>query len=244
MSCSHHEPKNKGQSRDMVMEIFRRHWDIYRKVQEYDYMCHEAAYGRLNEILNAEIDRHFSFADLACGDAYFSSRCLANTSVSEYTGIDLSEWALSLAEKELERIPTRHRLIAGDFVDFDKYMDTPPDIVWVGMSVHHLNAHEKKMFMKKVRRTLSRNGVFIIYEPTLEEGEDGTTYFDRFEDTVKYGWTALSLEELDALLEHVRKSDIPELPSDWLRLGKEAGFGSAETVFTDPDDLYSIFKYR
>jgi cyclopropane fatty-acyl-phospholipid synthase-like methyltransferase len=237
-----HKRKN-GRSQEEVTEIFRRHWDIYRKVLEHDYMHHEAAYGKLHEILNAEVDHPFSFADLACGDAYSSSRCLANTQVSEYTGIDLSEWALKLAEKELKRIHARYRLITGDFVEFDKYMDTPPDVVWVGMSVHHLVTDEKERFMTKVRKTLPPNGVFIIYEPTFAEDEDGTTYIDRFEDIVKRNWTGLSPEELDAVCDHVRKSDIPELPSEWIRLGREAGFISAEEVYTDPTELYTVFRY-
>ncbi len=238
-----HHPLRNGHSQEEVTEMFRRHWDIYRKVVENDYMSHKAAYGRLRDIINAEAARPFSFADLACGDAYWSSRCLAETSVDEYTGIDLSEWALELAERELERVRAPRRLITGDFERFDKYLDSPPDVVWVGLSVHHLPGDEKERFMKKVRESLPAGGLFLIYEPTFIEGEDGSTYLDRFEDIVKRNWTGLTPEELDTVFDHVRKSDIPELPSEWIRLGREAGFGTAEAVYTDPTDLYTVFKY-
>lgn len=239
-----HHPLKNGHSQEEVTEIFRRHWDIYRKVLEHDYMSHKAAYGRLRDILNSEIDRPFVFADLACGDAYFSSRCLRDTKVSEYTGIDLSEWALELAEKELERLPAKHSLITGDFEQFDTYMETPPDVVWVGLSVHHLETEEKERFMAKVKKTLPGDGVFLIFEPTLTEGEDRTTYFDRFSGIVKRTWIDLTPEELGIVFDHVKKSDIPEQPSEWIRLGKEAGFGTAEEVYTDPTDLYTVFKYE
>jgi len=238
-----HHPLRNGHSPEEVTEIFRRHWDIYRKVVENDYMSHKAAYGRLREIINGTFGRPFSFADLACGDAYWSSRCLAETQVDEYTGIDLSEWALELAEKELDKIRAPRRLITGDFEEFDKYMDSPPDVVWVGISVHHLVTDEKERFMKKVRASLPEGGLFLIYEPTFIEGEDGTTYLGRFEDVVKRNWTGLTPGELDTVFDHVRKSDLPELPSKWISLGRDAGFSTAEAVYTDPTNLYTVFKY-
>lgn len=176
-------------------------------------------------------------------DAYSSSRYLVETRVSEYTGIDLSECTLKMAEKELERIHARHRLITGDFEEFDTYMETPPHFVWVGLSVHHLPTDEKERFMARVRKILPEDGAFLIYEPTLTEGEDRTTYFDRFSEVVKPTWVNLTPEELGIVFDHVEKSDIPELPSEWIRLGKEAGFGSAEEIYTDPTDLYTFFKY-
>jgi len=239
-----HHPLKNGHSQEEVTEIFRRHWDIYRKVVEHDYMSHKAAYGRLRDILNSEINWPFSFADLACGDAYWTSRSLLGTSVSEYTGIDLSEWALAIAGKELERLPAERRLITGDFEEFDTYMETPPDVVWVGLSVHHLETDEKERFMAKVRKILPRDGAFLIYEPTLAEGEDRTTYFNRFSEVVKRTWIDLTPEELGIVFDHVKKSDIPEQPSEWIRLGREAGFGTAEDVYTDPTDLYTVFKYE
>lgn len=239
-----HQPLKNEHSHEKVTEIFRRHWDVYRKVIEHDYMSHKAAYGRLHEILNSEIDWPFSFADLACGDAYWTSRSLKDTNVSEYTGIDLSEWALSVAGKELESLPVEHRLITGDFEDFDTLIDIPPDVVWVGLSVHHLEADKKGDFIKKVRETLPEDGVYMIYEPTLTKGETRATYFDRFSDIVRHTWIGLTPEELDIIFEHVKKFDIPEQPSDWIHLGREAGFRTADEVYTDPTGLYSLFKYK
>ncbi len=239
-----HHPLKNGHTHEEITEIFRRHWDVYRKVLEHDYMSHKAVYGRLRDILNTEIGPSFSFADLACGDAYWSSRCLSETEIGEYTGIDLSEWALELAKKELERIPVEPNLVTGNFEEFDKYMDSPPDVVWVGLSVHHLVTDEKGRFMKKVRGTLPKDGVFMIYEPTLTEGEDRTAYFDRFSEVVRRTWTGLTPEELDIVFDHVKKSDLPEQPSDWISLGRQAGFSTAEEVYTDPSGLYTVFKYE
>ncbi|MFI5322526.1 MAG: hypothetical protein ACHQ6U_03105 [Thermodesulfobacteriota bacterium] len=100
-----------------------------------------------------------------------------------------------------------------------------------------LPTDEKERFMARVIKILPEDGAFLIYEPTLTEGEDRTTCFDRFSEVVKRTWVNLTPEELGIVFDHVKKSDNPELPSEWIRLGKEAGFGSAEEVYTDPTDL-------
>lgn len=237
----HRAPDN-GRGQDEVTEIFRKHWDVYRKILEHDHMSHRAAYEKLCEILNEE-GRPFSFADLACGDAYSSSRCLECTSVADYTGIDLSEWALGLAEKELEKVRAKKRLVLGDFEEFGRYVDAAPDVVWVGLSVHHLPTEEKGRFMKTVRKEIAPEGMFLIYEPTLAEGEKVEKYIDRFREIVSRTWTELTPEELEIVCDHVAKSDLPELPEDWIGLAREAGFQSGEVVYTDPLGLYSVFRF-
>ena len=231
-----------GRGQDEITEIFRKHWDVYRNIIEHDYMSHKAAYEKLHEIL-IEDDRPFSFVDLACGDAYASSRCLEGTSVAEYTGVDLSEWALGLAEKELERVRARKRLVMGDFEKFGQYLDAPPDVIWVGLSVHHLPTEEKGRFMKTVRKEIAPGGMFLVYEPTLQKGEKVARYIDRFRDVVSKTWTGLANEELEIVYDHVAKSDLPELKEDWIRLAREAGFESAEEVYEDPLEFYSVFRF-
>jgi len=237
-----HRTPDKGRGQDEITEIFRKHWDVYRNIIEHDYMSHRAAYEKLYEIL-IEDDRPFSFADLACGDAYSSSRCLEGTSVAEYTGVDLSEWALGLAEKELERVRARKRLVMGDFEKFGKYVAAPPDVVWVGLSVHHLPTEEKARFMKTVRKEIAPGGLFLVYEPTLEKGERQENYIDRFREIVSRTWTGLTPEKLEIVFDHVAKSDLPELPEDWIGLAREAGFESGEVAYTDPLGLYSVFRF-
>lgn len=239
-----HHPAKNGHSHEEVTEMFRRHWDIYRKVLIDDYMSHKAAYAVLHKILNKEMARPFAFADLACGDAYASSRCLSDTNVAEYTGIDLSEWALELAGKELGRLTCRHRLITGNFEEFDQYLDSPPDVVWVGLSVHHLPPDEKAAFIAKVKKSLPEGGMFLIYEPTLDPGEDRSTYYVRFSEVATRIWTGMTKEELETIIDHVKKSDIPELPADWEAFGAQAGFKSVEAAYTDPTNLYTLFKYE
>lgn len=224
-------------------EIFIKNWAIYRKIIENNNMSHSQGYAKLREILLNEMKSPFSFLDLACGDAYYSSRTLKDTKAKKYIGIDVSADALSFAKKELDNTGLESTLIRSDFSDFDNIIEKPVDVVWVGFSIHHLESADKLEFMKKVKNTLSEGGLFMIYEPILLEGENVALYYERFKETFYLHWTGLSKEEGDSLLEHVRESERPETTRDWIRLGKDAGFNKAEKVFSEKTGLYEIFKY-
>ncbi len=231
-------------SGEITSELFRLHWGMYRKILRDDYMSHTHAYGKLRDVLNGEIDRPFTFADLAYGDAYASSRYLKDTKVAKYIGIDLSESALGLAREETKRLDCETRFVTADFEDFDRFMDTPPDVVWVGLSLHHLDTDEKARFMAKVKKAVRDDGIFLIYEPVYIDGEDRDAYYERFKRVSDAVWTDLTPEERAMLLDHVRETEKPERIHDWLMLGKEAGFDLASTVFSERTGVYTLFKFK
>ncbi len=229
--------------RDISTEIFISNWKIYRKIIENDNMSHRDGYGKLRDILINEMRRPFSFLDLACGDAYYSSKVLQQTKAEKYIGIDVSEQALTLAKKEFAGSDIETRFERADFINFDRIIKPPADVIWVGFSVHHLDTPDKLRFMKKVKKALSNGGVFIIYEPILLEGENLRLYFERFKQTFYEHWRGLSKEESESLLEHVRESEKPETTENWINLGKDAGFTKADKVFSEKTGLYEMFKY-
>ena len=97
--------------------------------------------------------------------------------------------------------------------------------------------------MKKVKKTLSNDGIFIIYEPILLDGEDRGAFLERFNQVFIKHWRSLSEEEGEYLLRHVRATEKPESTENWIKLGKDAGFSVAEEVFFEKTGLYKIFKY-
>jgi len=229
---------------DISTEIFIKNWTIYRKIIENDNMSHREGYGKLRDILIKEMSRPFTFVDLACGDAYYSSKVLQNTKAKKYIGIDVSEQALTLAKEEFVGSDIEARFVSAGFIDFDQIIEAPADVIWVGFSLHHLDTVDKLRFMQKAKKALSNDGVFIIYEPILLEGEDRSMYFKRFKQTFDIHWKGLTKEEVESLLEHVRESEKPETTKGWIQLGKEAGFTKAEKVFSEKTGLYEIYKYN
>jgi SAM-dependent methyltransferase len=229
---------------ETALDIFRHQWELYRKFLKHDYLENAGAYAELRRFLTANVTRPFAFVDLACGDASGIVTALEGTAIAHYRGIDLAPPALELARHNLEALPCAVELDEADFVQAMSAGSNPADIVWISLSLHHLTTPDKRALMRQIHGRLSPNGALLIYEPTCRDGEDRATYLDRFEDTGRRNWTALSPAEFQEAMRHVRTCDLPETVSEWRTLGREAGFSRIAEVFKAPSDLFRMFSYR
>ncbi len=207
-------------------------------------MFHREVYSLLHKILITEAPKPFRFLDIACGDAMGSATALNGTEISRYIGIDLSEPALALAEETLKPLPCPVTLVQADFAEALVDWAEPADVAWIGMSLHHLETPAKGKVVRHVRRLLDQGGLFLIWEPTLRDGEDRDGWLDRFEYGSRPLWAELDASEWNAMLMHMWESDYPEPASACHALGLEAGFRSAETVFVAPSELAQVYCYR
>jgi hypothetical protein len=227
-----------------AVDIFREQWALYRKFLDHDYLENAGAYAELHRFLTGTVARPYAFLDLACGDASGVVAALKGTSIAHYRGIDLAPPALALARMNLEALPCAAELEEADFIAAVKTGAAPVDVVWISLSLHHLATQDKRALMRDVRAGLAPKGAFLIYEPTCRDGEDRSAYLDRFEETGRRQWTALSADEFRAAMHHVRTCDLPETASDWVSLGREAGFARIAELYRSPSDLFRMFSYR
>ncbi len=227
-----------------ALEIFQNQWEVYRKFLTHDYLSNAEAAAALRAFLNGEVARPYRFVDLACGDASGIVPALEATPIEQYRGVDLSAPALALARGNLAALPCTVNLEEADFSGAMRDLAAPADIVWISLSLHHLDTDAKLAFMREVRAALSPQGAFLVYEPTRRDGEGRPAYLDRFEDIGRRDWTELSETEFAEALKHVRTCDLPETVSDWERLGREAGFASSRQLYASPNDLFRLFLYR
>jgi SAM-dependent methyltransferase len=197
----------------------------------------------LHRVLEA-LDRPFRFLDLACGDARTTVAALCDTRVSHYHGIDLSAPALELARQSVAALACPAELEQADFVEALRNRGVRADVVWIGLSLHHLETPDKQALMCDVRATVGEQGLFLIYEPTRAEGESRAAYLDRFEQTYGDAWAALTADEWRTIVQHVRAADLPEPPSVWEGLGRQAGFRDVRALFTDPGGLMTMYSFR
>jgi hypothetical protein len=84
--------------------------------------------------------------------------------------------------------------------------------------------------------------IFLLYEPTCSDGEDRAGYLERFQQTSHPLWDYLSEPEWEQIWDHVSTCDFPETAADWLEIGRAGGFSSGRQLFTDPTDLYCLFR--
>jgi SAM-dependent methyltransferase len=225
-------------------EQFAKAWGTYQKIVDHDYAGHREVYGILHRILADEMPGPFRFLDLACGDARGVVGTLQGTRIAHYHGVDLSQPALDLAARSLEALDCPVELDRRDFVAAMADRPEPADVVWIGLSLHHLENPDKEVIMREALGVLRGTGAMMIYEPTCREGESRAGYVERFAATTKTLWRALDPAEWQSIADHVARCDLPETPSGWQRLARAAGFTRTEELFTAATDLYRMFRFR
>jgi len=227
-----------------ALELFQQQWHVYRKFLKHDYLSNAGACAALHRYLTTEVDRPFRFVDLACGDASSIVVALGDTPVAHYRGVDLSEPALAMARANLAMLPCTVELNEADFAAALRGSSRAEDIIWISLSLHHLDTGAKLAFMREARSAIDANGAFLVYEPTRRDGEGRAEYLDRFEGIGRHEWTQLTTAEFAEGMKHVRTCDLPETVSDWGSLGREAGFSAASELYKSPTDLFRLFLYR
>ena len=229
-------------AKDAAQAMFNRQLATYRKITRENLMYHREVYGILREVLIAEAPAPFRFLDVACGDASASVAMLQGTAIAHYHGIDLSALSLELANEALRSLPCRFNLHCRDFAEALDNWAPSVDIVWIGMSLHHLQSAAKQRLVGDARLALRASGIFLIWEPTYLEGEDRAAWLDRF-STLRPQWAALSDDEFAEMESHMLAADFPETAEGWKSMGLQAGFGSAAEVFTMPNRMGRVFKF-
>lgn len=235
-------------ARDRVIDaeallVFQAQWSIYQKLVDSNVLSHVDVGRILHDVLTERFAEPFSFLDIACGDASLTKAALVGTRVRHYHGIDLAGPAIELAARNLADQPYEVDLDHRDFVAAMAERDEHADAIWCGLSLHHLAANDKLRVIRGIRDAAGADGVFLLYEPTLESGEDRGSYLDRTWRIIPDRWTSLSPKELEQIWQHIQSSDLPETADTWLDMGREAGFSGATRVFEDPTRLYQMFRY-
>lgn len=228
---------------DDAQAMFNKHLATYRKIVGANLMFHLEVYGLLQNLLSEEMQKPFSFLDIACGDAVASTAALKESAIDHYYGIDLSPQSLELARESLKDLPCPVNLQCCDFVETMANWPDTVDVVWIGMSLHHLQPEAKVRLMKNVHDVLSHGGLFLIWEPTLLEGESREGWLDRFA-AYRSEWSTISDEEFATMEAHMSLADFPESADTWKAMGREAGFTHAEQIFLMPNRFGRVFQYR
>jgi SAM-dependent methyltransferase len=227
---------------DSIREFFNG-WALYRRIVDHDYLCHQSTKQALGEWLD-RFGQPFSFLDLGCGDAAFSAGVLTGRTLTSYTGVDISPVALDLAAQNTRQIKAPCSLKVGDFLTEISALQEVYDIIYIGLSLHHLRHSEKETFLGKLRRRLAPGGVLVVYDPVLSPGETRDAYMSRWVDDAQRNWRALSIEDIAEAVKHVTTSDFPEEIGTLDSMALSSGFQRSEILFTDPDQFYALMAFR
>lgn len=226
-----------------AVHAFFSQWDIYRLCIEHNTLFHREVGAILRRELLART-KPFTFLDLACGDADLTAAALRGTRVSAYTGVDFSAPALALAANKVSELGGPRSLHEADFTEFLRTNETHFDVVYLGLSLHHLEREAKRETMKHLRRATAPGGTFYMFEPVLHGGEGRGDYVMRWVAAMDGPYDPFPAAARGALRDHVTQSERPESNEEYLTSAREAGFASGEVLFTDPGNFYALFKFH
>ncbi len=231
-----------GEDAERVRQFFD-HWQLYQKVAGLNYLHHREAYAALARALD-ERKSPFRFLDLGAGDAAWTSRVLEGRPVTRYEAVDLSPVALDLARKNFVRCACESVFTVGDFCEVLRTGTAKEDVIYVGLSFHHLPLPDKERMFPIIRERLAEGGCFICYEPVNGPGESRSEVLSRWWRMVLAEWTELTPAELEAVQDHVFGNDYPESCETYARLARQAGFAEMRILYRDPPALYAVMECR
>lgn len=220
-----------------AVHAFFSQWEIYRLCIEHNTLHHR----EVGEILRRELLARpdpFTFLDLACGDADLTAAALSGTKITAYTGVDFSTPALTLAAGKTSTLTCPRTFHEEDFVDFLRDHHPAFDIVYLGLSLHHLSTDQKRRALADLRRL---TGSLYLFEPILHAGETRGQCLARWHAHMDGPYDAFPPAARELVWQHVRTADFPETPAEYRAAARDAGFASAEILFTDRQNLYSLF---
>ena len=195
---------------NLAIRAFFDGWRVYQSIMAQNYLSHREVYGALQRFIFIRLGRPFSLVDCGCGDASYISRALKDTLVERYTGVDLSQIALSLARENLAALDADCSLVRGDFARAAASGFPPCDIVWIGLSLHHLFREQKLSFFQSCLRSLKPDGCVMVFDPFRREQETRDAFHMRWWQMVQSEWTNLDNAVKHGIHQHVQDSDYPE----------------------------------
>ena len=243
MAAGTRNPETSSPVMSEAVHSFFSQWDIYRLCIEHNTLFHREVGAILRRELLAR-NEPFTFLDLACGDADLTAAALRDTKMSSYTGVDFSAPAVALAENKIAELGCPRALHKEDFTGFLRRNNETFDVIYLGLSLHHLEREIKREMMTHLRHASAPGGTFYLFEPFLLADEDRESYVARWAAAMDGPYDPFPPAARDALREHVRQSEIPERKEEYLDSARDAGFKNGEILFTDPDNFYSLFRFR
>lgn len=225
-----------------AIELFHV-WDTYARIIAGNHMFHrELGAGVRAALAERFAARPFSVLDLGCGDAAAIAGILRGFDVARYRGVDLSEGALAVAERNLAALACPFALHHGDMCDAIAAPGEAADVVHASYALHHVSRARKEQFFRDAARRLAPCGLLVLIDVVRVEAEALDDYHRAYAAWVRETMTSLASDEHDAVCAHVAQHDFPEPWSVLELLANGAGLRAVSTCAPHPWHRLMIFE--
>lgn len=180
--------------------------------------------------------------DCGCGDAYYISQQLRGISLGSYTGLDMSEFALSKAEENTNILNGPTYLKQGYMQELIAREESKYDIIYCSFSMHHLQDNEKVQFINRCYDLLSENGFLIVIDVLRNDGQLREEYIEEYISWIGQCWEKIEQDDKALIYEHMRNYDFPTTKSQLITWCRETGL--RDTFQFHPDSLNSIIIFQ
>ena len=222
------------------VKIFFEKQSVYKKIVDHDYTGHKEIYQQIHNFIKENFKQDFSLLDLGCGNSAYIAKALKNTQIKSYLGIDLSPLSLQLAKENIKPLTCKATFLAENFSSFIENTTETFDIIFMGLSLHHLFFNQKEKFLIKLHSLITKAGVIIVFDTFLNENESRADYLVRWHNLCYNSWVKLTSEEKKSIEDHVTKSDYPETFSTLQIMGQKAGFKKTEVIMQKIKEKYGL----
>ena len=227
-------------------EIFKKNWWIYQQVTEHNYMFHHDFEKEVSSILKRDFqtEQPISVLDSGCGDSWLLSRLLKGRNVASFTGYDMSEMALSFAEKNLAGLSSSLHLQAGPMEEsIKKAAPESFDLIYSSFAIHHLQDADKKELLSDFYSRLKQGGTIILIDILRDSSLSRHEYIEEYIRYIDQTWNVFSADDKQLIFDHMRNYDFPVVANEFISWMEEAGFTITERFDADSrNTLVSALK--
>lgn len=224
-------------------QIFIRNWEIYQKIIRENYMKHKELAAHSQAYLNnLSLQQPIKLLDIGCGDAHQISTQLKGLNLSCYTGYDLSAQAIQFAKKNVEDLNAVIDFQVGHMEDLIKQDQQSYTVLYSSFAIHHLTDEIKLDFIHNCYNKLDVGGLLILIDIKRQPGQTIEAYKKSYAEWIHDEWHSLSMDEKNAIIDHLYTCDIPVEASTYIQYANNTGFNFIDEVDIDTRHTLLVFS--
>ncbi len=124
----------------------------------------------ISDLLPSDKSKNYRVLDLGCGNGVLSEIVLKKLPNSHIVGFDITNEMLGAYEQKISKYTKNYELIQGDY-KIDS-IGKSYDIILTGMTLHHLNWDDRKLFYQKLFNSANQNAIYVSNDIIIDEDKD------------------------------------------------------------------------